>query len=173
MNMQLLPLTITTWTCAPRVYQATAEADNLEWVPQSDFEASSSACTAICWRSPSSGLPPLLLVGSESGAQVAWACSFVSCAAACMSGASPSGRFVQVFWYDGRLMTWTPAACLGEDPTADAGWASTAGGQAAEYVATASGTTACVWQLKGKADQLQVYTASTHRELLHSIASCT
>ena len=43
----------------------------MEWVPQIDFVASSSPCTSMCWRSSSSGSPPLLLVGSEQGAQVA------------------------------------------------------------------------------------------------------
>ena len=64
-------------------------------------------------------------------------------------------------------MRWHVAAELGGGHIADVGWASTAGGQAAEYVAIASVTTAHVWQLKGRADELQVSTApnaSVHRK---------
>ena len=62
----------------------------------------------------------------------------------------------QVFCYDGRLMKWHAASQLGSGHTADVGWASTAGGLAAEFVATASATTAHIWELKGRFNQLQV-----------------
>ena len=62
-----------------------------------------------------------------------------------------------MFCYAGRTMTWQPDAHLGSGHTADVGWASVADGQAAEYVAAAAGDAVIIWQLSGRADQLQVW----------------
>ena len=44
-----------------------------------------------------------------------------------------------------------------EGTITDMAWATPAAGQAPEYIATASGSTASVWKLAGSADKLQVW----------------
>ena len=54
-----------------RIHQAEAGKAGPQWVLQHEFCAGTfSRCTALCWRDHSVGLPPMLLFGTEHGAQV-------------------------------------------------------------------------------------------------------
>ena len=130
---------------------------------QSVFEAGPPPCSAICWRGSSSGLPPMLLAGTGQGAEVGHYLNilepFTCWRVWLMSDVrlfSAVNCATQVLCYAGRTMAWRPVAHLGSGRIADVGWASVADGQAAEYVAAAAGDAVTIWQLSGRADQLQV-----------------
>ena len=54
-----------------RVHQAEAGKAGTQWVLQHELCAGTfSRCTALCWRDHSVGLPQMLLLGTEHGAQV-------------------------------------------------------------------------------------------------------
>lgn len=78
----------------------------------------------------------------------------------------------QVFIYVSRHMSWEVAAEFAEGHITDVAWAVPAGGQAPEFVATASGRTASVWKLAGAAEQLQVLLDSYSLTPNPSQASC-
>lgn len=159
-----LSLSLLLCTIACRVWKAELGVLSEEWVLQSVFEAGPLPCSALCWRGSSSGLSPMLLTGTGQGAQVEYPqppySSFLRKIVLEMSTNKNASKAVmcimQVFCYAGRSMTWQPVARLGSGHITDVGWASVADGEAAEYVAAAAGNTVTIWQLSGRADQLEV-----------------
>jgi len=56
---------------APRLYRAHGEGGALAWQEDNDFRACvGGACTALAWRPEPVDLQPLLVIGTDRGAEV-------------------------------------------------------------------------------------------------------
>lgn len=166
-----------------RVYEACGSRVEDAWVLQSDFQASrSAACTSICWRPHSAGLPSVLAVGTAEGAKVGLLINNLLLHQ-CHPISGRQGDFndkqgdlndkqfktLQVFYYNMRCMSWELATNLGQGYITDVKWASSATTQAANLLAVASKHEVVLYQLEGPVDKLQVMHSKEHcsREMLH------
>ncbi|KAI7846335.1 hypothetical protein COHA_000172 [Chlorella ohadii] len=126
-----------------RLFEASELLAAPSWDLQNQFRVAGSgssgsgggAATALSWRQPAPGLPPLLVAGTaQAGAQI--------------------------WYYQQQLMRWELAATLGSPqdygskPVADVAWAPTLG-RPFDIVAVAAGPTVLLWKLTGAADSLQ------------------
>ncbi|KAK9837092.1 hypothetical protein WJX81_002406 [Elliptochloris bilobata] len=110
-----------------RLYRADVEESALSWEEDNDFRACvGGACTSLAWRQDPADLQPLLLIGSQRGAEV--------------------------WMYRAGLGRWVPAARLGPpEPVACVHWACTMG-RPVELVAVGAGSHVTVFSLQGAAD---------------------
>lgn len=115
-----------------RFYEASSPINADSWKLSNDLQASTSGpCTCLSWRQHTYGLPPMLCVGTASGAHV--------------------------WYYRSTLGDWVEAAVLdtGNEAVTALDWAP-ALGRPVELIAVASHAGSCVWSLKGKVHDLQV-----------------
>ncbi|PSC70623.1 Nucleoporin seh1-A [Micractinium conductrix] len=123
---------------AVRFFEASAVLAADSWELQNYFRLgrAAGAATALSWRQPAPGLPPLLVVGTAAAGAQVWA-------------------------YRRQLMRWEQEATLG-GPTeaggrsvADVAWAPTLG-RPYDIVAVAAGPAVTLWRVMGAADSLEV-----------------